>query len=113
MNEELKNKINDKKDSVVRRIKAKGYDILDWIIDHPIQSFAIGFIGVKVGSKIFDERAELRACRDRLTKEWDPESGCYYKVRRPLTNKESKELYRRQRDGERTIDILAQMKLLD
>lgn len=112
MNEELKDKFNKKKNSVLSKAKEKGEALLGWAIDNPIKAGVIFLILSRVGQSAMRERRHRWSSIDRECHEYDPSLGVYYDLRRPLTNKEKLELSRRHANGEAIGDILASFKVL-
>ena len=55
MNEELKNKINEKKDTFIDAAKEKGNALLEWCIDNPLKAGIIFSILTKVGKTAVSE----------------------------------------------------------
>ena len=112
MNEELKNKINEKKDTFIDAAKEKGNALLEWCIDNPLKAGIIFSILTKVGKTAVSEHKYRRDERKRHTREYDPSLGLYYDLKRPLTNREKLELSRRHQNGESIGDILNSFNVL-
>lgn len=66
----------------------------------------IGKLAMKTRKLNKEEQLKEEYCYDRSL-------GHYWKLRRPLTNKEWLEIDSRKRNGERLSDILSSMKVLD
>lgn len=66
----------------------------------------LGKLAMKSRNLNKEEQLKEEYCYDRSL-------GHYWKLRRPLTNKEWLEIDSRKRDGERLSDILSSMKVLD
>lgn len=66
----------------------------------------LGKLAMKSKNLNKEEQLKEEYCYDRSL-------GHYWKLRRPLTNKEWLEIDSRKRDGERLSDILSSMKVLD
>ncbi len=102
---ELKDKVNTK----IRKTK-------DWIIQNKeavitITPIIIG--GVATITKVVGKRVNLRK-QEELKDEYcyDRSLGHYWRLRRPLSNKEWLEIDGRKKDGERLSDILSELKVL-
>jgi len=120
--EELRTKLDEKKAKVAQKwedFKAKGRNFVGWCADHPTETAAgITAIGAcaagtaklvsKIDKKIDIQREDYR----RKTEKYDPVTGSWLKLKRPLTNSEQIELAERRQNGESSTIILASMGLL-
>lgn len=100
-------------------LKSGARSIVGWCIDHPAETAAgltalgTAAAGVtKLASKV-DHKLETRL-EDyrRKTEKYDPVTGSWLKLKRPMTSAEQIELAERRQNGESTTIILASMDIL-
>lgn len=112
MDENIKNKLNEKKATFTVKAKEKGTALANWCIDHPVQASAITALIARVVRTAMKEHRYQKEEYARRTREYDPSIGMYYDLRRPLTNKEKVELSKRHKRGESIGDILSSFNVL-
>ena len=87
-------------------------EVLQFVKDNPAEAAAIASASVfviKKGSRYAKDRAEERR---RDCEFWDPSAGMYAKSKRPLTEKQKKELYRKKREtGKSYMELLQEAGL--
>lgn len=111
------NAINFKAEKAKINAKRKMRDVYTWIDNNKeiimiAAPTVIGMIkwGAKQTSKSVDNRREREL---KTLYKWDPSAGCYYHLRRALTNDELRRIDKRVHENkERMGDILDEMKVL-
>ena len=89
-----------------------------WFNEDPRRILAVGSVVVVGGKKAIDTIKNLKPTQAELDRRWqdlhvyDHSLGCHYDLKRKMTNNEKLELARRKERGEKTGDILRDMKLL-
>lgn len=89
-----------------------------WITEDPRRALMLGSVGVVGVKKAVDGIKSLKPTQAELDRKWqelhvyDHSLGCHYDLKRRMTNNEKLELARRKERGEKTGDILRDMKLL-
>lgn len=73
---------------------------------------AIFIGGGALAKGISDKRKEKAEYTDRECRQYDPVTGQYYYIKRPMKSREKLELDRRMEAGERKGQVLADMRLL-
>lgn len=113
--EETKRKAKQK----VEDIKSSARNVIGWCADHPGETIAgITALGAcatgaaklvgRVDRKLDDHREEKR----RKLEKYDPVTGSWVMLKRPMTNQQQVELAERRQAGESTTVILSSMGLL-
>jgi hypothetical protein len=100
-------------------LKSGTRNVIGWCIDHPVETAAgltalgtatagITKLANKVDHKLEVKREDYR----RKTEKYDPVTGSWLKLKRPMTSAEQIELAERRQGGESTTVILASMGIL-
>lgn len=96
------------------KMKAKGaaLGVWGWAKDHPMESLGIVTAGLGVTKKTLGIRKVKTEERRRETEFYNPRTGMYSKIKRPLTAKEKSYAEKRFRNGDSWNDIFSDMKIL-
>jgi hypothetical protein len=112
---EIKRKVKNK----WNRFKDGVKDGIDWAKENPgeaaviITAGATALAGAGKIAKNVDRRiSEHRETNRRLTEKYDPVTGSWLKIKRPMTAREQVELAERRQNGESTTVILSSMGIL-
>ena len=118
--DEFKGKVAAAKDKTKKWCEDRYWDAKFLWINHKDEIVgAAGLVtsGVLGGIKIYDAITVRQRRKAAMRYEdrkifYDPSTGCRYRLKRNLSNRESLELSRRKRDGENVGDILKDMRIL-
>jgi len=93
-------------------VKETAVGVKDWVKEHPYETIglltAVTALGKMCGKTVGNGLEERRRNRSK----YDPQTGSYVKLRRPLTAKEQVELAERRQNGESVTLILDDFGLL-
>ena len=115
--EEFRGKVKDKylvfKDKMGRLKDA----VKRWADENPSEAAglvcSVVFVGGGTAVKaISAKKKEKEEFEERECRQWDPVTGQYYYIKRPMKSREKLELDRRMEAGERKGEILRDMRLL-
>lgn len=107
-----KQKVADFMERTKEKTKDKAVKVGYWMVDNK-EFVAIAAPAIFGITRFACKKANLREERRLKTKfVYDRSGGFYWELRRPLTTRERREFDRRRSYGERTGDILADMRVL-
>ena len=91
--------------------------ICQWAKENPDEAAGLVCSAVFVGGGavvkgISDKKKEKEEYEERECRQWDPVTGQYYYIKRPMKSKEKLELDRRMANGEKKGQILHDMRLI-
>ena len=108
----LKDRIERQAKLFGQSLKGTAIGVKDWIKDHPYETIglitATTALGKMCGKTIGNKREEYR----RKVEKYDPQTGSWVKIRRPLTAREQVEMAERRKNGESITIILDDFGLL-
>ena len=109
---------DSKWDKFKHKVNRRKERFKNWVKEDPRRALMIGSVGVVGAKKVADAVKALKPTQAELDRKWqdlhvyDHSLGCHYDLKRKMTNNEKLELARRKERGEKTGDILRDMKLL-
>ena len=114
--EEIKVKAGIAKDKVVRKAEEFACDFRGWWRenrDYVVILAPVAVGGLKIAHKSIDKHVEAKVRKDLVEKRvWDPSRGCWYEIRRPMTNKQRLRLDALKSKGFTTGEALRMMGVL-
>lgn len=115
--EEFKGKVKDKYLAFRDKLGRVKDAVKIWAKENPDEAAGLVCSAVFVGggavvSAAQKKRKEKEEIEERECRQWDPVSGQYYYIKRPMKDREKLELDRRMAAGERKGAILHDMRLI-